>query len=72
MERAQAEIAGAASEFDQAVGAMPDSTLPIPQQLESAVQTIRKNVKLILDAKAQTAHYKTVGIFWFKFHSSSM
>ena len=60
MERAQAEIAGAASEFDQAVGSLPDSSWPVPRQLEAAVTTIKSNVKTILDAKAEVAHYKKV------------
>ena len=60
MERAQAEIAGAASEFDQAVGALPDSSWPVSTQLDAAVRTIKTNVKTILDAKAEAAHYKTV------------
>ena len=37
---------------------MPDSNLPIAQQLDAAVTTIKRNVKLILDAKAEAAHYR--------------
>ena len=60
MERAQAEIAEAASEFDQAVGALPDPNLPVPEQLASAVTIIKSNTKTIFDSKAEATHFKKV------------
>ena len=60
IEHQQAEIAGAASQFEHAVGALPDPSLPVPQQLEIAVTTIRNNVKLVLDARAESAFAKKV------------
>lgn len=59
LERQQAEIAGAASLFEEAIGSLPDGSWPIAQQLDHAVMTIKRNVKLILDNKAQTEHFKT-------------
>ena len=71
MERQQAEVAGAASQFETAVGALPDKNLPIAEQLDIAVTTIKSNMKSMLDAKAQEAFFKKVTslvptkyIFW--------
>ena len=60
MERQQAEVAGAASQFETAVGALPDKNLPIAEQLDIAVTTIKSNMKSMLDAKAQEAFFKKV------------
>ncbi len=47
-------------QFDQAVGALPNPDWPVSQQLEHAVSTIKKNVKLVMDAKAEAAVFKKV------------
>ena len=60
MERMQAEVAGAANQFDSAVGALPDKGLPVAEQLEMAVNTIKGNVKHVMDAKAEAAFMKKV------------
>ena len=60
IERQQAEVAGAASQFEAAAGALPDKNLPIAEQLDLAVATIKANVKRMLDAKAQEAFAKQV------------
>ena len=49
-------------QFEEAVGALPDPSWPVAQQLDHAVTTIKRNVKLILDTKAEMEHYKQVGI----------
>ncbi|XP_071113169.1 centrosomal protein of 290 kDa-like [Haliotis cracherodii] len=54
LERQVEEIVGAASRFEQAVGSLPDSNLPISSQLEQAISTIKGNVKTILDTKAES------------------
>ncbi len=48
-------------QFDQAVGALPNPDWPVSQQLEHAVSTIKKNVKLVMDAKAEASVFKKVG-----------
>ena len=42
------------------MGALPDPSWPVARQLEEAVATIKKNVKLILDSKAEVAAVKKV------------
>ena len=63
MERQQAAIASAASQFESATGNIPDPSLSVATQLEQAISTIKANVKLILDAKAESQASKTVMIF---------
>lgn len=60
MERQQAEVAGAASQFESAVGSLPDKNLPVAEQLDIAVTTIKSNVKSVLDSRAQEAFMKKV------------
>ena len=62
MERMQAEVAGAANQFESAVGALPDKGLPVAEQLEMAVNTIKGNVKHVMDAKAEAAFMKKVRV----------
>ncbi|KAH9503689.1 hypothetical protein Btru_067161 [Bulinus truncatus] len=58
MEKHTAEIAGAASKFEQAIGALPNTKLPVANQLEQAISTIKGNVKLILDTQAENKTLK--------------
>jgi len=58
LEKQQCDIANAASQFEDAIGTLPDSSLPIIQQLDHAVTTIRRNVKIIIDTKSQMHVYK--------------
>ena len=44
------------------MGALPDPSWPVAQQLDHAVTTIKRNVKLILDTKAEMEHYKKVAL----------
>jgi len=47
-------------QFEEAVGTLPDPNWPVPKQLEHAVDTIKQNIKIILDGKAEVEHYKKV------------
>ena len=47
-------------QFEEAVGSLPDSKLPVANQLEQAISTIKKNVKIILDTQAESKHLKEV------------
>ncbi len=47
-------------QFESAVGALPDPAWPVPKQLEHAVTTIKSNVKIILDSKAELAILRKV------------
>ena len=49
-------------QFEEAVGCLPDTSFPVAEQLEQAVTTIKRNVKLILDTKAQMEVCKKVGM----------
>ena len=42
------------------MGALPDPHWPVSQQLEHAVTTIKRNVKLVMDSKAEAAVFKQV------------
>ncbi|XP_056015074.1 centrosomal protein of 290 kDa-like [Ostrea edulis] len=53
MEDQAQQIAGAASKFEQALGSLPDSKLPVANQLEQAITTIKSNVKVILDIQGE-------------------
>ncbi|XP_061195068.1 centrosomal protein of 290 kDa-like isoform X3 [Saccostrea echinata] len=53
MESQAEQIAGAASKFEQALGSLPDSKLPVANQLEQAITTIKSNVKVILDIQGE-------------------
>lgn len=53
MENQAQQIAGAASKFEQALGSLPDSRLPVANQLEQAITTIKSNVKVILDIQGE-------------------
>ncbi|KAK3096658.1 hypothetical protein FSP39_002154 [Pinctada imbricata] len=52
------KIAGAASKFEEAVGSLPDSKLPVANQLEQAISTIKSNVKIILETQAESKALK--------------
>ncbi|XP_055888045.1 centrosomal protein of 290 kDa-like [Biomphalaria glabrata] len=58
MEKHTAEIAGAASKFELAVGSLPSAKLPVANQLEQAISTIKGNVKVILDTQAENKSLK--------------
>ncbi|BFZ24638.1 hypothetical protein BsWGS_27677 [Bradybaena similaris] len=58
LEKHTAEIAGAASKFEQAIGALPNVQLPVANQLEQAIATIKGNVKIILDTQAENKTLK--------------
>ncbi len=47
-------------QFEVAVGSLPDPNWPVAKQLDHAVETIKKNVKLIMDAKAEAQVAKKV------------
>ncbi|GFO27236.1 centrosomal protein of 290 kda-like, partial [Plakobranchus ocellatus] len=59
MERNTAEIAGAASKFEAAISALPNAKLPVANQLEQAISTIKGNVKVILDTQAENKAVKS-------------
>ncbi|KAK7503000.1 hypothetical protein BaRGS_00005626, partial [Batillaria attramentaria] len=58
LEKHTAEITGAAARFEQAIGGLPDAKLPVANQLEQAISTIKNNVKLILDTQAENKALK--------------
>ncbi|KAL4233575.1 hypothetical protein ACF0H5_008256 [Mactra antiquata] len=58
LERQTAQIAGAAAKFEEAVGSLPDSKLPVANQLEQAISTIKANVRVILDTQAESKRLK--------------
>ncbi|XP_027630114.1 centrosomal protein of 290 kDa isoform X2 [Tupaia chinensis] len=51
-DRQQNEILNAAQKFEEAVGPMPDPSLPLPNQLEIALRKIKENVRIILETRA--------------------
>ncbi|GFR72659.1 centrosomal protein of 290 kDa [Elysia marginata] len=59
MEKNTAEIAGAASKFEAAISALPNAKLPVANQLEQAISTIKGNVKVILDTQAENKAMKS-------------
>ncbi|PVD27873.1 hypothetical protein C0Q70_10448 [Pomacea canaliculata] len=58
LEKHTAEITSAAARFEQAIGGLPDAKLPVANQLEEAIFTIRNNVKVILDTQAENKALK--------------
>ncbi|KAH3726744.1 centrosomal protein of 290 kDa-like [Dreissena polymorpha] len=58
LENQSAQIAGAAAKFEEAVGSLPDSKLPVANQLEQAISTIKSNVRVILDTQAESKKLK--------------
>lgn len=48
-------------QFEQALGSLPDSRLPVANQLEQAITTIKSNVKVILDIQGENKVLKKVG-----------
>lgn len=47
-------------QFEQAIGALPNVQLPVANQLEQAIATIKGNVKIILDTQAENKTLKAV------------
>jgi hypothetical protein len=47
-------------QFEEAVGRLPDSKLPVANQLEQAISTIKSNVRVILDTQADSKRLKKV------------
>lgn len=62
-ETAQGEVVGVAGRLQaaQGGGALPDPNLPLPNQLDQAVATIKKNLKTIFDQQAEVKAAKQVG-----------
>ncbi|XP_061435038.1 centrosomal protein of 290 kDa-like [Lethenteron reissneri] len=52
-ERQQKEMLSAARKLEEVGGTVPDTGLPVAQQLEKAITTIRGHVKTILQSQAQ-------------------
>ncbi|XP_077327508.1 centrosomal protein of 290 kDa [Lithobates pipiens] len=50
-EQQQHEVLITARKFEEATGEMPDSSLPLPQQLDLALQKIKEHVRTILETK---------------------
>ncbi|XP_053317885.1 centrosomal protein of 290 kDa [Spea bombifrons] len=51
-EHQQNEVLNTARRFEEATGAVPDSNLPLPQQLEIALEKIKEHVRTIMDTKS--------------------
>lgn len=50
-------------QFEEAVGKLPDTKLPVANQLEQAISTIKANVRIILDTQAESKRLKQVRKF---------
>ncbi|XP_063303199.1 centrosomal protein of 290 kDa isoform X2 [Pelobates fuscus] len=48
----QNEVLSTARRFEEVTGAVPDSSLPLPQQLEIALRKIKEHVRTIMETKA--------------------
>lgn len=61
-ETAHGEVVGVAGRLQAAQGgsSMPDPNLPLPNQLDQAVATIKKNLKTIFDQQAEVKAAKQV------------
>ncbi|XP_063969717.1 centrosomal protein of 290 kDa-like [Lytechinus pictus] len=53
LEKQQREIADAAVKFEEVTGSLPDPSLPVANQLEYSIRTIKTHVKTILDSRAE-------------------
>ncbi|KAM9311658.1 centrosomal protein of 290 kDa [Gastrophryne carolinensis] len=51
-EQQQQEVLCTARKFEEATGEMPDSSAPLPQQLDIALRKIKEHVRTILETKA--------------------
>ncbi|XP_019400819.1 PREDICTED: centrosomal protein of 290 kDa isoform X3 [Crocodylus porosus] len=51
-ERQQNEILSTARRVEEATGSIPDSSVPLPQQLELALRKIREHVRTILETRS--------------------
>ncbi|CAH1800117.1 unnamed protein product [Owenia fusiformis] len=58
MEETQSTIADAASKFEEAAGQLPDPSLPVANQLDHAIGTIKKNIRTILETQAESKAMK--------------
>ncbi|XP_069485433.1 centrosomal protein of 290 kDa isoform X2 [Ambystoma mexicanum] len=51
-EHQQNEVLSTARKFEEATGSVPDSSLPLPQQLELALRKIKEHIRTILETRA--------------------
>ncbi|XP_018425714.1 PREDICTED: centrosomal protein of 290 kDa, partial [Nanorana parkeri] len=51
-EQQQHEVLATARKFEEATGDIPDSSLPLPQQLDIALRKIKEHVRTILETKS--------------------
>ncbi|XP_030069982.1 centrosomal protein of 290 kDa [Microcaecilia unicolor] len=51
-EHQQQEVLSTAQKFEEATGSVPDSSLPLPQQLDIALRKIKEHVRTILETRA--------------------
>ncbi|KAM4747907.1 centrosomal protein of 290 kDa [Rhinophrynus dorsalis] len=51
-EQQQNEVLSTARKFEEATGEVPDSSLPLPQQLDMALRKIKEHVRTILETKS--------------------
>ncbi|KAE8615304.1 hypothetical protein XENTR_v10008473 [Xenopus tropicalis] len=51
-EHQQNEVLSAAQKFEEATGEVPDSNLPLPEQLEIALRKIKEHVKAVVETKS--------------------
>lgn len=47
-------------QFEEATGTLPDITLPISDQLEQAIATIKNNVRVIIETQTESRSIKSV------------
>nr|XP_033809362.1 centrosomal protein of 290 kDa isoform X2 [Geotrypetes seraphini] len=50
-EHQQQEVLSTAQKFEEATGSVPDSSLPLPQQLDIALRKIKEHVRTILETR---------------------
>ncbi|XP_069085718.1 centrosomal protein of 290 kDa [Pleurodeles waltl] len=51
-EHQQNEVLSTARKFEEATGSLPDSSLPLPQQLDLALHKIKEHIRTILETRA--------------------
>ena len=50
------------TQFEEATGSLPDASLPISNQLEHAIRSIKNHIKTILDVRAENTALQKVNI----------
>ena len=68
LEKQQEQLADAAAKFEEATGSIPDSTLPVANQLEMAIAKIKEHIRIIIGTREENTRLKKVLILIKKQH----